>query len=94
MMQGFSFVLIHHSDRGLQYCSSAYTGLLQENKIQIRLTQDGRTYDNAVTKRINGILKDEFGLDDVFENFIQVQKEVKEAIVCSNELRRISPITI
>jgi hypothetical protein len=47
-----------------------------------------------VTKRINGILKDEFGLDDVFENFIQVQKEVKEAIVCSNELRLISPITI
>ena len=79
--------LIHHSDRGLQYCSYQYTGVLEKNQIQISMTQDGSPYDNAVAERINGILKDEFGLDDVFEDFQQAQKEVKEAVSIYNELR-------
>lgn len=79
--------LIHHSDRGLQYCSLAYTGLLEKTQIQISMTQDGNPYDNAVAERINGILKDEFSLDDTFEDFAQVQKEVKESIDSYNERR-------
>jgi putative transposase len=79
--------LIHHSDRGLQYCSSAYTSLLRKNQIQISMTQDGSPYDNAIAERINGILKDEYGLDDVFEDLTQVQKQVKEAVLSYNEQR-------
>lgn len=79
--------LIHHSDRGLQYCSSVYTGLLQHNQIQISMTQDGSPYDNAIAERINGILKDEYSLDDIFKDIIQAQKEVKQAVCSYNEQR-------
>jgi putative transposase len=79
--------LIHHSDRGLQYCSAAYTGVLQHSQIQISTTQDGSPYDNAIAERINGILKNEYGLDDTFEDITQVQKEVKQAICSYNEQR-------
>jgi transposase InsO family protein len=79
--------LIHHSDRGLQYCSSGYTGLLQQHHIQISMTQDGSPYDNAVAERINGILKDEFGLEEIFEDITQVQKQVKEAVAIYNQQR-------
>jgi putative transposase len=80
-------ILIHHSDRGLQYCSAAYTGLLQQQHIQISMTQDGSPYDNAIAERINGILKDEYGLDDIYEDISQVQKEVKQAVWSYNEQR-------
>ena len=53
---------IHHSDRGLQYCSQLYTQVLKEHGFLISMTQDGSPYDNAVAERINGILKAEFGL--------------------------------
>jgi transposase InsO family protein len=79
--------LIHHSDRGLQYCSSAYTGLLQQHHIQISMTQDGSPYDNSVAERINGILKDEFGLDEIFDDITQVEKEVKESVAIYNKQR-------
>jgi transposase InsO family protein len=79
--------LIHHSDRGLQYCSAGYTKLLTDNKIDISMTQDGSPYDNAIAERINGILKDEFGLDDVFENMEQARTETKQSIDLYNRLR-------
>jgi putative transposase len=79
--------LIHHSDRGLQYCSAAYVQQLQAAGILISMTQDGSPYDNAVAERINGILKDEFGLDDIFESFCQVQQQVKQAIMLYNQYR-------
>lgn len=79
--------LMHHSDRGLQYCSSGYTGLLQQHHIHISMTQDGSPYDNAVAERINGILKDEFGLDEIFNDITQVQKEVQEAVAIYNHQR-------
>jgi len=52
--------LIHHSDRGVQYCSAEYVKLLQKNNIEISMTQDGNPLDNAIAERINGILKDEW----------------------------------
>jgi transposase InsO family protein len=85
--RSFKGELIHHSDRGLQYCSTQYTGVLQQHQIQISMTQDGSPYDNAVAERVNGILKDELGLDEVFEDLQQAQKEVQESIVIYNELR-------
>lgn len=52
--------LIHHSDRGIQYCCNEYVQLLQNNQIRISMTQDGSPYDNAIAERVNGILKGEF----------------------------------
>jgi putative transposase len=61
--------LIHHSDRGIQYCCQEYVQLLQENQIHISMTQDGSPYDNAIAERVNGILKTEFGLSETFESY-------------------------
>lgn len=52
--------LIHHSDRGIQYCSKEYINVLQENKIKISMTENGDPLENAVAERVNGILKDEY----------------------------------
>jgi putative transposase len=49
--------LIHHSDRGIQYCSHAYIELLEEHEIQISMTQNGDPYENAIAERVNGIIK-------------------------------------
>ena len=52
--------LIHHSDRGIQYCSKEYIKVLQENKIKISMTENGDPLENAIAERVNGILKDEY----------------------------------
>lgn len=52
--------LIHHSDRGVQYCSADYVKLLQENNIAISMTESGDPLENAVAERINGIIKGEY----------------------------------
>ncbi len=79
--------LIHHSDRGLQYCSAAYTKTLQQESIAISMTEDGSPYDNAVAERVNGILKDEYSLDEIFDDQIQLQTQVKQAIDSYNNKR-------
>ena len=79
--------LVHHSDRGLQYCSAGYVKLLQSNGIQISMTQDGNPYDNAIAERVNGILKDEFGLDAILSDIKQVQKQADQAISLYNNHR-------
>jgi transposase InsO family protein len=55
--------LIHHSDRGIQYCSDQYQKLLHKNNIKCSMTQNSDPYENAVAERINGILKQEFSID-------------------------------
>jgi transposase InsO family protein len=52
--------LIHHSDRGVQYCSYDYVKLLQDNNIIISMTENGDPLENAVAERINGIMKQEY----------------------------------
>ena len=79
--------LIHHSDRGLQYCSNLYTGLLQNNGIQISMSKKGNPYENAVAERVNGILKEEFGLSDIFKTKKSAYKAIEEAIRTYNEFR-------
>ena len=79
--------LIHHSDRGLQYCSAAYTKTLQQGSIVISMTEDGSPYDNAIAERVNGILKDEYGLDEIFEDQSQLQIQVKQSINSYNNKR-------
>ena len=52
--------LIHHSDRGIQYCSSSYTSRLKNNGIQISMTENGDPLENALAERVNGIIKNEY----------------------------------
>lgn len=79
--------LIHHSDRGIQYCCEAYTGILQKNNIDISMTQTGSPYDNAVAERVNGILKQQLGLGKVFKNYASAVKATCNAINAYNCLR-------
>jgi putative transposase len=79
--------LIHHSDRGLQYCSRIYTECLKNNNIAVSMTQNGSPYENAVAERVNGILKDEFGLADEINNIKEALKQVSESITTYNMLR-------
>jgi putative transposase len=85
--RSYSGRLIHHSDRGLQYCSALYVKTLQAKQISISMTEDGSPYDNAIAERVNGILKDEFGLDDIFENIEQLRREVDQSVTTYNERR-------
>jgi transposase InsO family protein len=52
--------LVHHSDRGIQYCSHEYVKLLKRNNIKISMTESGDPLDNALAERINGIIKGEY----------------------------------
>lgn len=79
--------LIHHSDRGIQYCCDAYVQLLERYQIQISMTQSGSPYDNAIAERINGILKMECGLDHTFSCFAQAQEHVEQAVIKYNQRR-------
>ncbi|RFS20080.1 IS3 family transposase [Chitinophaga silvatica] len=60
LILGSRLPLCHHSDRGIQYCSNQYVKLLQDNEIDISMTESGDPRDNAIAERINGILKNEY----------------------------------
>jgi putative transposase len=79
--------LIHHSDRGIQYCCDPYISILQKNEIRISMTQSGSPYDNAIAERVNGILKQQFCLDKVFKNYGASVDAVSKAIDGYNRLR-------
>ena len=79
--------LIHHSDRGIQYCSKEYTKTLRNKNISISMTVENHCYENAMAERVNGILKDEYLLDRTFKNFIHAEKSCKEAIMLYNTRR-------
>jgi transposase InsO family protein len=78
---------IHHSDRGIQYCSYKYTTLLKQNNIAISMAATGDVYENAMAERVNGILKDEFMLDATFTDLPHATRAVKQAIKAYNNLR-------
>jgi len=79
--------LIHHSDRGLQYCSKLYTDILKDNHIQISMTENGDPYENAVAERLNGILKDEFDLGDLPGEMADIKKQAAQSIHIYNQMR-------
>lgn len=79
--------LIHHSDRGLQYCADAYQMTLNKHKIKCSMTNNGDPYENAVAERINGILKQEFMIDTYHQNIDVMKDIVKEAIETYNNQR-------
>ena len=79
--------LIHHSDRGIQYCCDAYVKALLDNHLQISMTQDGSPYDNAIAERVNGILKAEFDLYRTFDSYKAAIDPVCRAIATYNSIR-------
>ena len=78
---------IHHSDRGIQYCCKEYIKILKRHKMEISMTEENHCYENAMAERVNGILKEEFLLDETFANKAQALKAVKEAIESYNNRR-------
>jgi len=77
--------IIHHSDRGCQYCCHEYIKMLKGH--QISMTEKNHCYENSKAERVNGILKQEYALDAVFKNKKDALKAVKEAIYLYNNLR-------
>lgn len=79
--------LVHHSDRGIQYCSNQYVNELKRHKIRISMTEENHCYENAVAERVNGILKDEFYLDQCFFSTQHAKQATKSAIKLYNNKR-------
>lgn len=79
--------LIHHSDRGLQYCCSDYISILESKRMKISMTEKGDPYENAIAERVNGILKTEFALDRDFESLLCAVAAVGNAIDIYNNTR-------
>jgi putative transposase len=78
---------IHHSDRGLQYCSKEYALLTAKNNITLSMTENGDPYENALAERMNRTLKEEFGMDRTMKSKEQVQNLVEESIFLYNQKR-------
>lgn len=78
--------LIHHSDRGVQYCSQVYVSLLESKGIKISMTESGDPLDNSIAERVNGILKGEY-LKEKYMAFDETQKSVSRTIEIYNSLR-------
>lgn len=82
--------LIHHSDRGIQYCSDAYTARLKEFKygsIAISMTENGDPYENALAERMNRTIKEEMLSNRIFDTYEQAREAIGEAIKEYNEVR-------
>lgn len=90
--------LIHHSDRGIQYCCHDYVKMIEHFNIKLSMTENGDPYENAIAERVNGILKYEHGLKEPFASFETAQKAVDNAVQKYNELRihdscnRLTPV--
>lgn len=79
--------LIHHSDRGIQYCSYSYVNLLQDNKIRISMTENGDPLENPIAERVNGIIKEEYLSSKQIYTFQQADNALQEAVRLYNEER-------
>ena len=79
--------LIHHSDKGIQYCSNEYQQALSKNNILCSMTQGYDPYSNAVAERINGIIKNEFEIETYHADLNMMQKIVAESIQIYNAER-------
>lgn len=85
--RSYNGTLIHHSDRGSQYCSHNYVDLLLRNKMAISMTENGDPYENALAERVNGIIKTEFNLYSSSLGFEQTGNRISRSIRSYNELR-------
>ena len=79
--------LIHHSDRGIQYCCSEYVRMIEHFDIRLSMTEKGDPYENAIAERVNGILKHEHGLKETFATDTKAKDAVEDAIKKYNDIR-------
>ncbi|KAA6351399.1 hypothetical protein EZS27_001208 [termite gut metagenome] len=79
--------LIHHSDRGIQYCCSPYVSMLNKRTIRISMTESGDPLENAIAERINGILKTEWIYNRNFQSWQEADLYVKQIIDLYNNQR-------
>jgi transposase InsO family protein len=78
---------IHHSDRGCQYCCHAYVDILRGRELSISMTEVNHCYENAMAERVNGILKQEYGLDYTFPTKEQAVSAFYQAVNLYNNRR-------
>jgi transposase-like protein len=78
---------VKNSDRGIQYCSKDYVALLKKEKMMISMTEENHCYENSMAERVNGILKDEFLLDEQFKDTPTARRATKQAIETYNTRR-------
>ena len=79
--------IIHHSDRGIQYCCDAYVAELQKNRMLISMTEINHCYENSLAERVNGTLKNELLLGMVFVDHKHAAQATKQAIEIYNNER-------
>ncbi len=79
--------LIHHSDRGIQYCCKDYIRILQKHNVRISMTEQDHVYENALAERVNGILKDEYCLGETLQSKEIARILVKESVQTYNQCR-------
>lgn len=78
---------VHHSDRGSQYCCGDYMKLLHDRKVRVSMTEDNHCYENAMAERVNGILKQEYGLGQTLRTRGEVAGIVRQAVLLYNNRR-------
>ncbi len=86
------YILIHHSDRGIQYCSAGYIDILTKANIAVSMTQSGSPYENALAERVNGIIKNEFFPKKIYQNYKEAKKSIARIVLTYNERRPHSSI--
>lgn len=79
--------IIHHSDRGIQYCSELYVKLLQDNNILISMTENGDPLENPIAERANGIIKDEYLCHYTDKTITEIQERLTQAVALYNNER-------
>ena len=85
-------IVMHHSDRGIQYCSTEYVALLQQNNALISMTQSGDPLENAIAERVNGILKTEL-ISSYYNTVEEAALHISRCIIIYNHRRRHSSFT-
>ena len=79
--------LIHHSDRGIQYCAPEFTNFTDKHQILLSNTQNSDPYENAIAERMNRTLKYEYGLKEVLPDLKTAEKMVQQAVKIYNNQR-------
>jgi transposase InsO family protein len=86
-LPGGAVNLIHHSDRGVQYCCNEYVEELNQRGVRISMTENGDPLENAIAERVNGIVKNEYLVFKPIINKEQAKEILKEAVTVYNQLR-------
>lgn len=79
--------LMHHSDKGIQYCCDDYIKVLTDQQITVSMTSKYDPYENAIAERINGTIKNEFELDNVMPSYQYAKREIAKTVRIYNSIR-------